>query len=396
MVANFLAGGAVINASRAGRRRGGVVDVGVASELDPVARAAAAQGPPRHRRHDRRAGDDPRSRRRPRSRSGIELARDLVAAGNRCLLTGDMGIANTTASAALIAVFTGLAPAEVTGRGTGIDDETLARKVDVIERRPGAAPTRSGRPARRARGGRRPRARRPGRVYARCRGAAHPGRPGRGHRRLRGPGRAGLRGGQRGRHDRRPPLCRTRRDHALAHLGLRPLVDLDLRLGEGSGAALSLALVQARPASCATSRRSTARESPTRTVRDRMADAGCSCWAERGPASRRTPRRYWTRRRGGLPRDGTRIPADAEWAGPDRRAHERRPEHWRTIERGDSPRVLSAAAAALLDSVTAWLARAMDDRRQLDRRGRRGALGSHESSTGCGRLGRHAAARRSR
>ena len=41
---------------------------------------------------------------------GIETARDLVAAGNRCLLTGDMGIANTTASAALIAAFTGAVP----------------------------------------------------------------------------------------------------------------------------------------------------------------------------------------------------------------------------------------------------------------------------------------------
>src|SRR6185436_18472418 len=65
---------------------------------------------------------------------GIELARDLVAAGNRCLLTGDMGIANTTASAALIAVFTGSTPADVTGRGTGIDDAMLVHKVEVIER----------------------------------------------------------------------------------------------------------------------------------------------------------------------------------------------------------------------------------------------------------------------
>lgn len=47
---------------------------------------------------------------------GIETARDLVAAGNKILITGDMGIANTTASAALISVFTGADPAEVTGR----------------------------------------------------------------------------------------------------------------------------------------------------------------------------------------------------------------------------------------------------------------------------------------
>ncbi len=48
---------------------------------------------------------------------GIETARDLVAAGNKALLTGEMGIANTTASAALISVFTDVDPAEVTGRG---------------------------------------------------------------------------------------------------------------------------------------------------------------------------------------------------------------------------------------------------------------------------------------
>jgi nicotinate-nucleotide--dimethylbenzimidazole phosphoribosyltransferase len=43
-----------------------------------------------------------------------------------------MGIANTTASAALVSVFTGRDPAEVTGRGTGIDAATFARKVDVV------------------------------------------------------------------------------------------------------------------------------------------------------------------------------------------------------------------------------------------------------------------------
>ncbi len=65
---------------------------------------------------------------------GIETARDLVAAGNKALLTGEMGIANTTASAALIAVFTDTDPAEVTGRGTGINDETHARKIEVVRR----------------------------------------------------------------------------------------------------------------------------------------------------------------------------------------------------------------------------------------------------------------------
>ncbi len=65
---------------------------------------------------------------------GIEVAGELVAEGHRCLVTGDMGIANTTAAAALICAFTGADPAVVTGRGTGIDDATLARKIDVVRR----------------------------------------------------------------------------------------------------------------------------------------------------------------------------------------------------------------------------------------------------------------------
>jgi nicotinate-nucleotide--dimethylbenzimidazole phosphoribosyltransferase len=64
--------------------------------------------------------------------AGVEVARDLVAAGNRLLVTGDMGIANTTASAALVCAFTGAAPEVVTGRGTGIDDATLAHKTAVV------------------------------------------------------------------------------------------------------------------------------------------------------------------------------------------------------------------------------------------------------------------------
>jgi nicotinate-nucleotide--dimethylbenzimidazole phosphoribosyltransferase len=63
---------------------------------------------------------------------GITVARDLVASGTRCLLTGDRGIANTTPAATLIAVFTGAAPADVTGRGSGIADAMLSRKVGVV------------------------------------------------------------------------------------------------------------------------------------------------------------------------------------------------------------------------------------------------------------------------
>jgi nicotinate-nucleotide--dimethylbenzimidazole phosphoribosyltransferase len=64
--------------------------------------------------------------------AGVVVAARLVSQGHRCLLTGDMGIANTTASAALIAAFTGADPVQVTGRGTGVDDEMLAHKVRVV------------------------------------------------------------------------------------------------------------------------------------------------------------------------------------------------------------------------------------------------------------------------
>ncbi|MCW0213306.1 MAG: nicotinate-nucleotide--dimethylbenzimidazole phosphoribosyltransferase [Pseudonocardia sp.] len=134
MVANFLAGGAVVNAFA--RQLGAevcVVDVGVATDLDPVpgllprkvARGTADMtvGPALTREQARQAVE-----------AGIETARDLVAAGNRCLVTGDMGIANTTAAAALICSVTGADPAGATGRGTGIDDETLLRKTDVVRR----------------------------------------------------------------------------------------------------------------------------------------------------------------------------------------------------------------------------------------------------------------------
>src|SRR4029079_2116233 len=64
---------------------------------------------------------------------GAEVAGRAVAGGARCLITGDMGIGNTTPSAALIAAISGRPPAEVTGRGAGADDVVLARKIGVSE-----------------------------------------------------------------------------------------------------------------------------------------------------------------------------------------------------------------------------------------------------------------------
>ena len=63
---------------------------------------------------------------------GAQTAERLIAGGSRCLVTGEVGIANTTPSAALIAHFTNSTAEEVTGRGSGIDDQTFVRKVEIV------------------------------------------------------------------------------------------------------------------------------------------------------------------------------------------------------------------------------------------------------------------------
>jgi nicotinate-nucleotide--dimethylbenzimidazole phosphoribosyltransferase len=64
---------------------------------------------------------------------GVEVAQRCVAAGARCLVTGDLGVGNTTAATAVIAAVTARDPDEITGRGAGADDEMLARKRAVID-----------------------------------------------------------------------------------------------------------------------------------------------------------------------------------------------------------------------------------------------------------------------
>jgi nicotinate-nucleotide--dimethylbenzimidazole phosphoribosyltransferase len=245
MVANFLAGGAVVNAiaAQAGAEVC-VVDVGVAGDL-PAApglvprkvrpgTADMTAGPAMTQAEARRAVE-----------AGIETARDLVAAGNRCLVTGDMGIANTTASAALIAVFTGAEAAEVTGRGTGIDDATWERKVGAI---------------RRALARHRPDPADPLAVLAAVGGLEHAALAGLmlGAAALRTPvildGVIACAAALAARALAPDVACCLLAGHlstepgarrALTALGLRPLLDLDMRLGEGSGAVLALPLVQA-------------------------------------------------------------------------------------------------------------------------------------------------------
>jgi nicotinate-nucleotide--dimethylbenzimidazole phosphoribosyltransferase len=134
MVANFAAGGAAINVLA--RHTGAdvlVVDVGVASALDPAPGLLARNV----RRGTANLAVEPamtQDEARAALDVGASVAADAVAGGARALITGEMGIGNTTPAAALIAACTGLPAATVTGRGTGIDDATLALKVGVVER----------------------------------------------------------------------------------------------------------------------------------------------------------------------------------------------------------------------------------------------------------------------
>jgi nicotinate-nucleotide--dimethylbenzimidazole phosphoribosyltransferase len=134
MVMNFLRGGAAINVlARQVGARVWVVDMGVAAELDPhpelLARKIAfgtanmARGPAMTVEQAETA-----------LQAGLEIAEKLAGEGVQLIGTGEMGIGNTTASSAITAAITGAPPAEVVGRGTGVDDAGLARKVEVIER----------------------------------------------------------------------------------------------------------------------------------------------------------------------------------------------------------------------------------------------------------------------
>jgi nicotinate-nucleotide--dimethylbenzimidazole phosphoribosyltransferase len=134
MVETFCSGGAAVNAiAKTVGARVGVLDVGVATDVPnhPSLRSARVRGG---------TGDLSRGPAMSRDEAaravmaGAGLVEELVESGGVDLLvTGDMGIGNTTPAAALIAAFTGRSPEEVTGRGTGIDDATLALKVSVIE-----------------------------------------------------------------------------------------------------------------------------------------------------------------------------------------------------------------------------------------------------------------------
>lgn len=136
MVFNFIAGGAGINAlARLAGAAVHVVDMGVAGDLSALATAGKiiskrvapgtanmAKGPAMTKEQARRSVE-----------AGIEVAMQL-GKDTDMFGTGDMGIGNTTPSTAIVAVLTGVPVSQVTGRGTGINDAQLLHKVSVIEK----------------------------------------------------------------------------------------------------------------------------------------------------------------------------------------------------------------------------------------------------------------------
>lgn len=245
MVHNFLRGGAAINVlARHVGARVVVVDMGVTAAIEShpqlVSKRIApgtrniAQGPAMSQKDALQAIE-----------AGIEIVEAEAARGLDIVGTGDMGIGNTTPSSAICAAISGVPVREVTGRGTGLNDAQLAHKVEVIER---------------ALSINQPNPKDPLDVLAKVGGFEI----------------GGLAGVMIGAAFHRIPividgfisgaaaliateLSPRSKDYLIAshlsaevghrimlyHMGLRPLLDLDLRLGEGTGAALGIFLVEA-------------------------------------------------------------------------------------------------------------------------------------------------------
>jgi nicotinate-nucleotide--dimethylbenzimidazole phosphoribosyltransferase len=132
MVANFTAGGAAINVlGRQGDVEVEVVDVGIKADINL----------PGVKKVRIKCGTDNFRRMTAMSRletlqallAGIDCAEDAAASGIKVLATGEMGIGNTTASSAVMAALTGYEVTLVVGRGTGLDDQKLRHKQQVVE-----------------------------------------------------------------------------------------------------------------------------------------------------------------------------------------------------------------------------------------------------------------------
>jgi nicotinate-nucleotide--dimethylbenzimidazole phosphoribosyltransferase len=245
MVYNFLSGGAGINVlARHVGAKVVVVDMGVACDLDKhqglivkkvnYGTKNMAKGPAMSQ------GEAIKS-----IEAGIEVLEEEMPNGVDIIGTGDMGIGNTTASTAIASVITGKPAEDVTGKGTGIDDEALANKIEIIKKaikinKPDAKDGID--------------------VLSKVGGFEI----------------GGLTGIILAAAARRVPVvidgfisgaaaliayqlepkvkdyliaghCSVERGHkiVLGHLGLKPILDLDLRLGEGTGAALAIGIIEA-------------------------------------------------------------------------------------------------------------------------------------------------------
>lgn len=244
MVANFVAGGAAINvfARQVGARLE-VVDVGVKGGIagEGVIQDKVRPGTANIAREDAMSLAEAEHA----IEVGIRAAARSHAAGCRCLIVGEMGIANTTASSALLAALSGLPASRLVGLGTGIAPARLAHKAEVIE---GALAARGADPSQ------------PLQVLAKLGGLEI----------------AAMAGAYLGAASRRMPIlvdgfiatvaalvacrlapalrgylvfghrsCEPGHDVALELLEAEPLLDLGLRLGEGTGAALAFPLLEA-------------------------------------------------------------------------------------------------------------------------------------------------------
>jgi nicotinate-nucleotide--dimethylbenzimidazole phosphoribosyltransferase len=245
MVLNFVHGGAAINVlAQQARARVTVVDIGVKADFEPLPGLVRrkvmcgtrnmAQGPAMTPEEAEQA-----------LQVGVDVLYEEAARGLDLVATGDMGIGNTTPSSAIVAIMTGLPLEQVVGRGTGIDDQGLERKIRVIEQslavnQPNAKDARD---------------------------VLH---------KVGGLEIAGLAGVMIAAASRRIPivvdgfistasamiaagLAPGVRDYLISahqsveighqvmlrHLNLKPLLDLNLRLGEGTGSALAFHLIEA-------------------------------------------------------------------------------------------------------------------------------------------------------
>ncbi|MGD2029678.1 MAG: nicotinate-nucleotide--dimethylbenzimidazole phosphoribosyltransferase [Desulfobacterales bacterium] len=139
MVRTFLAGGAGINAiSRHIRAHVRVIDMGIIPDLDPDS-MNGGHGLLNHKISHGTANlaRGPAMTRKMAERSiltGFQLAADLFQKGVEILGTGDMGIGNTTPSAAIGIVVTGADPEQMVGRGTGVDNNGLIKKREAVTR----------------------------------------------------------------------------------------------------------------------------------------------------------------------------------------------------------------------------------------------------------------------